>query len=355
LGKTAKAKPTAKHVGSLHRAISTPALELKQGTHPLYLFKEKASVLYGAFSINRRIEDKDEGYQRAISVSRVRAIANFILSKRTIPGAVIVAIDKGVYDGKKGTLTIPRGTDVGWVIDGQHRLAGAHQAATEGLDIEFPVVAFLGLAEKLQVDQFVTINREGKNVPTSLYLDLLKALPFKKPADAARERATDIATELRRAEDSPFFERIVVTVSPKAGQISLTNFVRKISPLVLQEKGTLNVYPEKEQRAVISNYFKGLRQVFLSEFEKRDSIFFKTVGFGALWNAFPTFFSIALANRQGFAVEDVVAIFKRINSFDFSGWIQYGSGNQAEMNAGDDLRTELLRVFNAEDGGILRV
>jgi DGQHR domain-containing protein len=305
-------------------------------------------------SINRRAEDKDEGYQRVLSVSRVRSIANYVKGKRAIPGAIVVSLDKATYDSKKMELTVPEGTDVGWVIDGQHRLAGADMAAREGVDIELPVVAFVGLENKRQVEQFVTINREGKNVPTSLYLDLLKILPFKNPADAARERATDIGNELRKDEESPFFDKITVTVAPKGGQISLTNFVRKISPLVT-DKGILNVYTVTEQTKVVSNYFNGLRQVFPKEFDKKDSIFFKTVGFGALWNAFPTFFNLAVKNQKGFTVSDVIAIFKPIESFDFSGWSQYGTGNQAEVNAGEDLKTELLLAFKGDEGGLLRV
>ncbi|MGA9210122.1 MAG: hypothetical protein WB347_20155, partial [Terriglobales bacterium] len=119
--------------------------------------------------------------------------------------------------------------------------------------------------------------------------------------------------------------------------------------------GMLHVYTEREQTAVVSNYYKGLREVFPKEFDKRDSIFFKTVGFGALWNAFPTFFNLALKNQAGFGVKDVVAVFKRIESFDFSTWAQYGTGNQAEINAGEDVKTELLLAFNATDGGSLRV
>ncbi len=346
---------TTKHSGGVKQPLTFAAFKVVQSTNTLYLFKASASTMFQALSINRRVEDKDEGYQRALSVSRVRSIANYIKAKRAIPGAIIVCLDNASFDSKAGKLTLPKGTDVGWVIDGQHRLAGAETAAREGLDIEVPVVAFVGLAENRQVEQFVTINREGKNVPTSLYLDLLKVLPFKKPADSARERATDIGTELRRDEESPFFERIVVTVSPKAGQISLTNFVRKISPLVVPDKGMLHVYTEREQTAVVSNYYKGLREVFPKEFDKRDSIFFKTVGFGALWNAFPTFFNLALKNQAGFGVKDVVAVFKRIESFDFSTWAQYGTGNQAEINAGEDVKTELLLAFNATDGGSLRV
>jgi DGQHR domain-containing protein len=349
-----QSKVTGKHTGKLKKERAFNALRVIQSTTPLYLFKASASLLYKMLSINRRVEDKDEGYQRALSVSRVGAIAKFIKTKRAIPGAIIVSLDHATYDSKARVLTVPKGADVGWVIDGQHRLAGAQTAALEGFDIELPVVAFVGLEPKRQVEQFVTINREGKNVPTSLYLDLLKILPLKNPADTAKERASDIADELRKDEGSPFFEKVVVTVSPKSGQISLANFVRKISPLV-QERGTLHLYTVYEQRSVVSNYFEGLRQVFPKEFDKRESIFFKTVGFGALWNAFPTFFNLAVKNQKGFTVTDVVAIFKRIDSFDFSAWTQYGTGNQAEMNAGDDLKTELRLAFDVTKEGLLRV
>ena len=355
MAKASTGKVAGKQSGALKQPLTFDALKIAQSGNTLYMFKAKASEMYNALSINRRIEDKDEGYQRALSTARVRSIANYIKGKRAIPGAIIVSVDKAEFDTKKGKLTIPRGTDVGWVIDGQHRLAGAQLASTEGVDIEVPMVAFIGLGEKFQVEQFVTINREGKNVPTSLYLDLLRVLPFKNPTDAARERATDIGTGLRREEGSPFYDRIVVTVSPKAGQISLTNFVRKISPLVMPDRGMLYVYTEREQSAVIANYFRGLREVFPKEFDRKESIFFKTVGFGALWNTFPTFFNLALKNQQGFRVQDVIAIFKKVSAFDFSSWTQYGTGNQAEMGAAEDLKTDLLLAFNAPDDGSLRV
>jgi DGQHR domain-containing protein len=182
-----------KHSGSIKKPLKIDALEIQQGDTTLYAFKLKASVLYGSFSINRRVEGKDEGYQRVLSPSRVGAVSRYIVDrKKPIPGAIIVGIDgTASFDKAKGILTLPPGTDVGWVIDGQHRVAGAAMAAKER-DIELPVVAFLGLSEKSQIEQFITINREAKNVPTSLYLDLLHNLSYKSAADQARERATDL-------------------------------------------------------------------------------------------------------------------------------------------------------------------
>ncbi len=182
-----------------------------------------------------------------------------------------------------------------------------------------------------------------------MYLDLLHHLPNKRSADIAKERAADIATQLRKDEQSPFFERIVVTSAPKSGlTISLTNFVRKISIHVAPDKGILNAYTELEQMSVISNYYQGLRQVFAKEFDAKDSIFFKTLGFGALWNVFPIFFSLTLKNQKGFAVKDVATMFRAIDNMDFSSWTQYGTGDQAERTAAEDLRASLLLAFKTD-------
>jgi DGQHR domain-containing protein len=356
--KSTSAEEPAKHTGRITSALKVSAIEVTQMSAKLYVFKVKASTLYSAVSISRRTENKDEGYQRTLSPSRVQAITRYITQqKKAIPGAIILSLDNATFDASKNELRIPAGTDVGWVIDGQHRLAGAEEASRQNADIELPVVAFIGLSNERQIDYFVTINREAKNVPTSLYLDLLRELPSSKnPAEVAKERAADLASQLRRDEESPFFERIVVATSPKPSQLSLTNFVRKIAPLVTPDRGTLSIYTELEQQAVISNYYKGLQQVFPKEFEAKDSAFFRTVGFGALWNVFPVFFALALKNYQAFQVRDVVAIFKRIEHTDFSGWKQLGSGNQAEQIAGEDLKTQLLYAFREDNKpGLLKV
>jgi len=348
-----------KHTGVVAKALKVQAFEMHQGVSVLYLFKTNASVLFAAFSINRRSEHKDEGYQRVLSPSRVEAVRRYIVDrKKSIPGAIIVAIDKATFDKKTGILTVPAGSDAGWIIDGQHRAAGAALAALQGTDIEFAVVAYNEMPQKSQVEQFITINREAKNVPTSLYLDLLHNLSFKSLADQARERATDLATQLRRDEESPFFERIAATAAPKPGQISLVNFVRKILPHVTKDKGILGAYSEREQAAVIGNYFRALSQVFHKEFNGKESIFFKTVGFGALWNVFQTVFSLTLKNHSGFTTKDVVSILKRIDTFDFNALLEYGTGNAAELTAGEDLRTALMIAFRDDDnetGGSLKV
>ena len=341
-----------KHHGQVDKPLCVPALQINQGRQTLYAFVAKASVLYEALSINRRVKDKDEGYQRVLSLSRVEAIGLYLSRNKAIPGAIVVNLDKAEFNEMEQCLVIPAGSDVGWVIDGQHRLVGA--AKKTDVDISLAVVAFVGLERKSQIEQFVTINREAKNVPTSLYLDLLKFLPQKRASDVIKERATDLATQLRRDEEGPFFQRIAHLTPPKKGQVSLVNFVRKIS-IHIAKNGVLNSFTEPEQFGIISNYYKGLRTVFPDEFDSEDSMFFKTLGFGALWNAFPTVFSLSLKNREGFRVGDVAAIFREIGSTDFASWSQYGSGDQAERQVGDDVRASLQIAFATSSSAVTSI
>ena len=184
-------------------------------------------------------------------------------------------------------LKLPKGRDIAWVIDGQHRLAGAFQAAQSNHNISLLVVAFVGLTEKEQVEQFITINDEARGVPRSILLDLNRRLSFAKTEkEESEDRASDIGNALRRDPDSIFFGKITVVESPKTGQISLGNFVRKVAALVHPSKGILRTRSLLEQTKIIDNYFSAFRDVFPSEWRKVDNVFLTTIGFGGLMNAF---------------------------------------------------------------------
>lgn len=332
------------------KTISFPCIPVKQGAVTLYLASINSKDLWNLVKINTRDEDKDSGYQRVLSPSRVRAIAAYIAAKKPIPTSVLVSFDKAKVNGTGTQLIVDEVPDAGWIIDGQHRFAGAHESGT---DINLPVVAFVGLNIKDQIQQFVTINREAKGVPTSLYYDLLQHLPHKSAADIAKERSADIATELKREEESPFFGRIVVTTSPKKGEISLTNFVRKVHPMLLDGRA-LHHYASPQIVGILTNYYDGLSVAFPKIFSK-SSIFFQTVGFGALMNALPTALHICMTTYKGFKVEHVAKMFKEVQHFDFAGWESLGTGSAAENQAGEDLKQELIAAFSPDKDGAANV
>lgn len=331
------------------KTLTFKCVPIKQGTVTLYALAVSAKTLWNIVQINTRDTDKETGYQRVLSSSRVRSIAKYIDAKNSIPTSVLVSFEDSASISASGTeITIKNKPDAGWVIDGQHRLAGAHLSTKE---IELPVIAFVGLDIEEQIQQFIIINKEAKGVPTSLYYDLLSHLPVKSAAERAKERAADIATELRKDEESPFAGRIVITTAPTKGEISLNNFVRKVYPLLLDGRA-LSTYSINEQKTIIANYYRGLQVSFPSYFSKYSSVFFQTIGFGALINALPTFLGLCIKTHKAFKVEDVAHVFNEIKHFDFSAWEKLGTGTAAETQAGDDLKEELLTAFEDAGGSV---
>jgi DGQHR domain-containing protein len=346
--KTLTKKTSAKKNGSV--PYQFPCLVTKQGKYQLVCFVTTARTLNNFVAINQRDPDAKTGYQRVLSMSRVRVIKTYIDAGKPLPTSVLISLEKEAElteDGDTGNwvVTIPRKKTAGWVIDGQHRLAGASEAQH---DVELIVVAFIGLNLQEQVNQFVTINREAKGVPTSLYLDLLKDLPRNKTeVELAKDRSVDIADSLRKDEESPFYAKIIFLGSPQRGELSLTNFVRKVYPLVQKNKGLLEAYSYLEQSTILNNYYKALEQVFPKFFDSTKSVFFKTLGFGAVINALPTIFNLSIKHYQGFTIRDVITVLRKVEDFDFAQWDTLGSGNAVEIQAGADL-VEWLR-FRFED------
>jgi len=322
--------------------FSYPFLTGSQHGTDLITFFAPAKELLTCVSVNQKVEDEDGGYQRVASPARVAAIAKFVDSKVPMPLSILISFERRAVSLSDGVITINKSKKSGWVIDGQHRLIGANGAQT---DLLLPVVAFIGLSLDEQIQQFVTVNKEAKGVPTSLYYSLLKKLPPRfTAAELAKERAADISLALKRDETSTFFNRIVSTTSPRNGQLSLVNFVRKIAPLIREDLGILGTYELEEQALIIGNYYAAVRNVFGTHFEKPDSVFFQTIGFGGLFNFFPTVFSATLAEKSGFTVSDITDMLGSIAHIDVEAWKKMGSGNQAEMNLSKDLQQE-FRAF----------
>ena len=336
-------RPTSGKYTWRKQLVDVTAVEVIQHTEKFFLFQMKASELFKLTKINQRVEGKEEGYQRVLSPGRVKAVARYIRSGGLIPGAIVVSFPKLKYDGQNNLLSISE--DQGWIIDGQHRLAGAYEAR-DIIDIDLPVVAFSGLSDGRQVELFITINKEAKNVPSSLYIDLLSSLPRQKSEkELLEERIADIARTLNNDESSPFFQRLIFTRTARAGEISITNFARVTRPLFLKNGGTLSPYTQTEQVGVINNYFKALLSSFPKYAKPESSVFFRTVGFGAVWRAFPFVFNHALADSKASNVKAFTAVFREIAGFNFDNWAQYGSGSAAEVQAGDDLLEMLQDAY----------
>jgi hypothetical protein len=196
----------------------------------------------------------------------------------------------------------------------------------------------------------VTINKEARSVPASLYIDLLKHLPHKKTEkDLTDERIADITRSLDSDETSPFHQRIAFTRQASKGEISLVNFARILRPHLARQAGILGLYTEVEQEGAINNYYRALKLAFPEAFKKEPSIFFRTIGFGAVWRAFPLAFNLANSKFRSVSAASFAKVFSTIKGFNFEAWEQLGTGTAAEIQAGDDLVAELQEAFT--EGG----
>ncbi|HEY5373210.1 MAG TPA: DGQHR domain-containing protein [Polyangiaceae bacterium] len=325
--------------------VRFPCIAFQQGGHEMVMFSCAAKKLWSLVEINRREEQKDDGYQRALSPARVQDLRQFIDANNLLPTGVVISFDEARIEGSN--LVVPNKQSAGWVIDGQHRLAGAHEA---GREIAMPVIAFLKLSLKDQVNVFVTINREQKGVPTSLYYELLPHLPGDRTeADAVKLRAKDLAKALASDEESPFYGKIVSTTAPRRGQLSLTNFIRKLQGHLKLNIGVLAQFRDDDRAKIINNYYLALAAVFPKAFkDDEESIFFKTLGFGALMNALPRFMYFATYYYKGLRVAEFTKVLKLVDNFRFDEWHGRGTGSAAENTASQDLIAALERAFSQQ-------
>ncbi|MCA9074485.1 MAG: DGQHR domain-containing protein [Planctomycetaceae bacterium] len=328
--------------------IKFPCIPFTQGKHSFAVFTAEAKTIYDLTEVDQKEENKEKGYQRAASPSRAKKLAAFIDASNPLPTSVLISFRENDAKLAKSNseIQIRNREDAGWVVDGQHRLLGAHKAES---DIIIPIVAVLNAKPKDEISMFVTINKEQVGVPSSLYYDLMKNLPgSKSEKEVAQERAVDLANLMRKSADSMFFDRIVVVTSPKSGkQVSMTNFIRKVTPYV-QKNGILNSYTDSQRAQILSNYFAALEHVFPDEYRASKSIFFQTIGFGALMNVFQYFFLRVMTKHKAFRIEDAANELSLIDDFDFNAWRELGSGTKAENVAADDIKAAFEDV-DAED------
>jgi DNA sulfur modification protein DndB len=329
--------------------LEVPAQEFRQSGTTMYSFLLDGRTLFDVCTITRREEDKERGYQRLLNKARANQISSYIDHRQGIlPNNLIVAFKDSVRY-RNGKLAIPREPDAALVIDGQHRLWGLHLAQT---NLTVAVVGFIGLELVRQKELFITINRYQKGVPSSLYLDLLPEIKDLVEVDITEERAIDLVKRLNEDETSPWFNEINTTGEGR-GAISLTNFVRKLRPLVSQPPLQRMLY--EEQYKVLHNYFSAVQTVYLDQWRDSRTLIKKTVGFGALMESLPEIFNITTRERnREFTVDSIASVLALVGDFRFDrDNLGAGTGTAAERAAGDrfvEALTDSLRVSREEEG-----
>lgn len=199
------------------------AIRGKLGARRFYCFvSTPRSLLKICFVNHRSLNDPDGAptYQRLISRTRMREIAEFIKKGGFFPNNIIINFTKPIRFDKFGndesenvvfgSLTLPDRYRSAWVIDGQHRLYGFAPLEDRFLDQNIIVLAFEQMQKVEEANIFVTINHEQRSVPKHLLDDLEGELKW--GSSVPSERVGAIAARLINAMNSdvgePFYSRI---------------------------------------------------------------------------------------------------------------------------------------------------
>lgn len=328
-------------------------IKFEQNNTILYCFVVDAKTIYNKFSVSRRLEDKEEGYQRSFSKTRINQIKKYIDKENGIlPNSILVNIDNGVstFDAESSTLTLNDNSDNwGFIIDGQHRVWGSNEAEN---NLFLPVVATIGQSVEAQAQLFVKINKTQKGVPVSLYLDLLDITDgviedFDSEEATAQRRGIEIAKRLNEDNDSPMYDLIRMTGESGRG-ISLSEMVNRLKPHVDPKKGTLLNYGFERQFLIFKIYLKAIKSVFLEDWDNPDSLLLKTVGFGGIMNAFYEIFTLTVQNSKKFSTDDVIELLSNISDLKFDTETFPGGGIKAQQNAADIIVTKLKKAIKGD-------
>jgi DGQHR domain-containing protein len=154
---------------------SVAAVLVTQGRHKFYTMTLQADVLARTCFVIVRDEDPIEGFQRLLSETRARRIAEYIDNGLgTIPTSVILSAQEGSnfdYDSRNKTVNFEDDPKAFLVLDGQHRVDGFKLAKS---NLRVPVVVYAGLTRAEESRIFIDINTEQKPVPNELLLDIRK-------------------------------------------------------------------------------------------------------------------------------------------------------------------------------------
>ncbi len=207
--------------------VRIPALKARVGKTRAYTFAIRPDYLLKIAYVAHRAKGKPfdvDAYQRMISKTRLKKIADFISNDGVFPTNIVVNVEDSRHlrfdpgsqtDDEAGAiigwLTLTPAYGTAWIIDGQHRLfgySGHDRAPTSFLN----VVAFEGLSPAEQTELFVEINSEQRRVKRSLLVELDATLKWDDEDEDKRIHAvvSKAGMALDGLQDSPLRGRILL-------------------------------------------------------------------------------------------------------------------------------------------------
>ncbi len=283
--------------------IEVPAIYSGKGKDKHYCFVIHPEKLFPFVYVHRRersdfrAKDIKRTYQRMISKSRVKNIANFINKGNSFPNSLIISFNKEhkptfkqkdkVENISFGILSFPQYYGCAWIIDGQHRLYG-YSKSNKASEHTIPVIAFKSQDVKDQANLFVNINKEqqsvNKNLLWHLYPDIYEGSDDEK--HQLLRAISLVVKKLNSDKDLIFYNRIQMPNSiikdKNKTNLTLTNVCEAIKEnRLLDEEGGLlfkKDYDTSINFAVkrINAYFEVVSSFLSGDWEKGNKGLLRT-------------------------------------------------------------------------------
>lgn len=169
------------------------ALLVTQGKHRFYTLVLPSHILAATCTVEARLENPIDGFQRLLDKKRARDIADYIdAGFGTVPSAIILSAQPRAqlhYDRKTGDLRFRNDPRSFLIIDGQHRVYGFN-LATKSVNV--PVVVYNRLTRAQECQLFMDINTKQRPVPPELLLDIRRLSETESAAEALLHNVFDL-------------------------------------------------------------------------------------------------------------------------------------------------------------------
>lgn len=265
-----------------------PAIEGKMGGHTYYSFSiEPEKLLKIGYVLHRNKANKKlmPTYQRLIKKVRLKSVQEFVEDGGFFPNSIIIDINtnrkKLRFDksgsqvddalSKIGVLYLPKKYRSAFIIDGQHRLYGYANSEYKSKN-SIPVVAFINLDRKEQVQLFMQINENQKAVPKNLRNTLNSDLLWNSDNlnDQIKALKLQLAQDIGEEKSSPLYDLIIVGENPKTSTRCITidtikigldrsNFFGQFTKNEIKEDGT---FYKGNNDATYDKFFPFIQECF---------------------------------------------------------------------------------------------
>lgn len=169
------------------------ALLVTQGKHRFYSLVLPSHVLAATCTVEARLENPIDGFQRLLDKKRARDIADYIDSGfGTVPSAIILSAQPRAqlhFDRQTGDLRFRNDPRSFLIIDGQHRVFGFNLASKS---VKVPVVVYNKLTRAQECQLFMDINTKQRPVPPELLLDIRRLSETESAAEALLHNVFDL-------------------------------------------------------------------------------------------------------------------------------------------------------------------